>query len=526
MDSPSTSQSANPATPLAVGLYWIRRSNLGDRTVKLRLLVAAVIVGLGCSAEPGPEMVVRLAYHHPMVTLDPHAHNHGVTGAVLSGIYEGLVTLSFGSGVEPRLASEWSTPSDTEWRFRIRDDVYFHDGQKLELDDVVTSIRRARFDKDSALSPYLQGLEDVRALPEVDRMLEIKTTSPFPLLLARLAMVAIMPSGYDPERPVGTGPYQWQSGTKEGPIQLRIWEDYWGELPDANLISLQFIEDEELLAELVQRDELDVMALVTGDYLQRNPPQPGWQVVSIPSVLTTILGLNTTKWPLSDVRVRKAIDLAIDREYIVQTSFDRDFATPAADLVPAGVIGSRSELQLRGFDLEQARSLLESAGVEPNTTLQLDCSTSSKEVQPALVSALEEIGFKVQPRILPYQDYYELLRSGDTEAYVFGWNFSRLHASDFLEAIVHSRDPNRRFGEFNAAMFSDPQLDEWIEAAIREPQSERQYLLLRRTLDRVAELRPYIPLFHPTRQALVRDPFRVDPGSVQWVAPQEIGVAN
>ncbi|MCP4898965.1 MAG: hypothetical protein GY906_18500 [bacterium] len=487
-----------------------------------RLLALAIGVTVGCTPAPALEESVRLVYQHPMVSLDPHAHNDGVTGAVLSGVYEGLVTLSFGTGVEPGLAERWSTPTDTTWQFRIREGVRFHDGSELFVDDVVESIRRARFGSSSTLATYMLDLEDVRVVEEEERMVEVTTSAPFPLLLTRLAMVAIVPSVFDSTHPIGTGPFLWQSGTVAGPVTLQRWDDYWGASPAADQVVIRFVENEADLLDLMERDEVDVMARITGEFLHRNPVEHSWQVVSNPSVETTILGLNASQWPLSDRRVRLAIDLAIDRQTILQTAGIEEFAEPAWQLVPPGVFGYAPDADRHSPDISQGKALLSEAGVPPGTPLRIDFSTTNIEAESALTDALEELGFEVVPEVLPYQKYYDRLRAGDTELYVFGWNFSQLHASEFLDAVIHSRDPGQRHGKLNGAMFSDAKIDTWIETAAREADSKEQFLLLRRSLERVAEERPYLPLYHRSRLTLTRDSFVVASHSVRWVSPQDI----
>lgn len=235
--------------------------------VVLAALLPVVAAG-ACVRKAPTAPFARLAYQHEMVSLDPHAHDDSVTGSVLSGVYECLVSLSPGRTVKPALARRWTTPDDLTWRFWLSPDVVFHDGSPLTVEEVVTSVRRARFSPGSALATYLEAVAEVRAVPGAEPVVEIVTAAPFPLLLTRLAMVAILPRQFDPISPVGTGPYRWVAGSAKGPILLRRWESYWGPLPAAEEVSIRFVDDEDELERQVRAQGLDVVSISSQDFIR------------------------------------------------------------------------------------------------------------------------------------------------------------------------------------------------------------------------------------------------------------------
>jgi peptide/nickel transport system substrate-binding protein len=459
---------------------------------------------------------VRLGYQHAMVSLDPHGHNEGVTGSVLSSVYEALVTHQPGVAIQPCLAKQWMTPDDTTWRFEIRDHVRFHDGRTMTVDDVVASLERAREDSGSTIATFLENIASVRSVEDAERTVEIRTSAPFPLLLTRLAMVAIVPRGFSPGRPIGTGPYRWMAGTTQGPVLLHRWEEYWGDKPPIEEVRVLFVSGEESLAELIAGGELDVMASVSEEYLARFGIGEGWRLERVPSAATTILGINVTRAPFSDPRVREALDLVIDRRALVAAAFPNMTAEPAVSIVPAEVFGFSAIGQGSVVDEARAKALVAEARPE-GVRLQLVHSGGDEAVFHYLEAAFASLGFATEVVGIPYEELYQRIERSANDLYLFGWNFRFGDASDFLDAVAHSRDPGRLLGLLNGSGYSDAELDSWIERAGREPSTSKRLELLHWSLARLARDRPYLPLFHTSRLILVRDPF--------WIRASEISMS-
>jgi peptide/nickel transport system substrate-binding protein len=458
-----------------------------------------------------------MAYPHELVTMDPHAHADAVTELVLSAVYESLVRFEPGQPVKPGLADRWTTPDDFTWRIHVRDGVRFHNGEKLMPDDAVTSIERARSSR--ILGRQLGEIEDVRILDGDERTIEIKTVKPAPLLLTRLESVAIVPRDFDPSIPVGTGPYRWRVGSVEGPILLEKWDDYWARAPDFDEVTVQFVSVAEELAELLHNQKLDVVASITVSYVRDYEPAQSWRVVALPTVATAYLGINVTRPPLDDLRVREAIDDAIDRDRLVAEVYQPGLAIAAGSLVPPEVFGYSPVHRSHGADLDRARRLLEGAGLSSGVRLNLDHQERYASVAGPLADVLGEIGIEVEPKLHQYESFYRRIEAAENELFLFTWNFTIADASPFLDAIVHSRDPIRGLGNFNAAALSSPELDRLIEAAAHETRSEARLELLQQVLTEVGAMHAYLPLFQPAALALVRDGFDVVDRQVR---PQDV----
>ena len=473
--------------------------------LKNLLTVAMVIFASACAQAP-PVKSLRMAYPHELVTMDPHAHADAVTGIVLSAVYENLVRFEPGQPVRPGLADRWTTPDESTWRIHVRDGVRFHDGRNLTPEDVVSSIERAMASR--ILGHQLDGIERVELLADD---------------LTRFESVAIVPRDFNPANPVGTGPYRWRVGSVQGPVVLERWDDYWARAADFDEITIQFVSVFEELAELLHKQKLDVVASVTASYVKDHEAAKTWRVVALPAVATAYLGINVTRPPLDDLRVREAIDAVIDRSRLVSEVYSLGLAKPATSLVSPEVFGFSPAHRRHGSDLERAKRLLAEARVAPGTRLKLDYQERYASVVEPLVNSMAEVGFEIEPQLHQYESFYRRMETAENELFLFSWNFRIADASPFLDAIVHSREPLRGLGRFNAAAVSDPELDRMIEEAAHETRSEARLELLQLVIADVGAAHAYLPLFQPAVLSLVREPFDV---VGRQVRPQNVRLKN
>ena len=484
------------------------------------IIPLAVLLAPGCA--PPEERELRMAYPYEIVTMDPHAHSDVVTGSVQSAVYEGLVYCQHGLPVRPWLADRWTTPDATTWQLHIRENVRFHDGSPLTPADVVASIDRAR--SSTIVGHQLDDIDQVRVLPGDEGMIEITTNRPTPLLLTRLDSVAIVPRDFDPSIPVGTGHYEWRMGSTDGPILLRRWDGYWGQAADFSELNIQFVSDLDRLGELLHQDELDIVTSVPVSYVRDHEPHAAWRVVASPAVTTTYLALNVSKPPLDDLRVRQAIDLAIDRGSFVAAVFPEGTAERARSIVPPEIFGFSPNHRRGDADPARARELMISAGLEPGTPLNIDYAERYEDMMPSLANLLTEVGFRVETTAHRYDAFYRRIEESSNQAYLFSWTYRVADASPFLDSIAHSRDSQRGLGAFNGASFSDPSLDGLIEEAGHEPRYDLRLQLLQEALTMLDASFVYLPLLRPANLALVKDEFVIESHPIAVVRPQDVHV--
>src|SRR5262249_22950745 len=151
------------------------------------------------------------------------------TSLTLAHFYDKLVTLGPGLQPQPSLATSWENPSEKVWRFHLREDVYFHDGRRMDAEDVAVSLDRARA-KGSEIAHYLQAIDRVSA---ENRDVVIVTKEPSSVLLYDLVFASIVPKDAPAviDHPIGTGPYEFVSGKPGETIEGRAFAKSWRPRP-------------------------------------------------------------------------------------------------------------------------------------------------------------------------------------------------------------------------------------------------------------------------------------------------------
>lgn len=377
---------------------------------RLSLAVATAAVGgtmvlSGCSvansenaaggATGAASETLRVVLQQEPPTLEPCESNLTSTGVVdRSTITEPLVERNPTTGeLEPKLATEWSSEDDTVWTFKLREGVTFHDGSDFTAEDAAHTIERAVNSKLGCnVEGYVFGDDDLGVEVVDDTTLKVTAAAADPILPLRLSFLEVVPSETsDTEKvrePIGTGPYQleeWQAGQK---ITVSAYDGYWGEKPAYAAAEYQWRSEGSVRAAMVTSGEADIaMGLSPEDNI-------GDLGVPYPNNETVALRMHNDKAPFTDIRVREAVNYAIDKEGIVSSLYGgRDVV--AAQLVPEGVVGHNAALEGWPYDPEKAKSLVAEAkadGVDTSAQISLI-------VRSAQFPKIEELGQVIQEQL-------------------------------------------------------------------------------------------------------------------------------
>jgi len=339
------------------------------------------------------------------LTLDPHAQNEGPTSALNQQMMEGLVMRDMTGKIVPTLATDWGPSEDDPnvWWFTLREGVKFHDGSAFDSEDVVFSFNRA-MTPDSDFKELLASVVEVRAKGPYG--FEIVTDGPNPIMPSNITGLLIMDKDWAEANGAvkvqdyeggedtfasraanGTGPYILVSRETDAKTVLRINENYWGidEFP---------MQVTEIIFTPIQNKATRVAALLSGqvDFIQDVPVQdlkrvadaPGLQVLTAPQNRVIFFGMNQGdadlesddvdgKNPFADIRVRQAVNIAINRDAI-QKVVMRDQSIPAGVIMPPFVNGWNKALDaVPQYDVGKAKALMVEAGYGDGFTIRLDC---------------------------------------------------------------------------------------------------------------------------------------------------------
>jgi peptide/nickel transport system substrate-binding protein len=406
--------------------------------------------------------------------LDPHRLNEFLTFSVLSNVCEGLVSLDAWLRVQPALAASWTNPDERHWRFELRPGVVFHDGRPLEADDVVFSLERARRQPQSQYASYLVDVEEVRAVGP--HSVEVATARPNPLLLQKLAFVLVVPRGSPDEikAPVGTGPYTLAEREGGRRIVLRAFDRHWRPAPSEKEVDFVAVRRPDACGKLLG-GELDLLLDLAPEEARRVSGAAGFKVVAAPGPSVDVLSMRVDVPPFDDPRLRRAVHLALDREALVRDLF-RGFGHPASQLVSRNVFGFDPEIAVATRDLATARRLVAETGRADS--LEIELEHRAERPVDLIVRQLAEAGLHVRPVARHWHALLDRLEKGQVKLAQLGLVSDSGESSDVLVSTLHTRTPERGFGDSNDRGYSNPALDALIETACRTPRlAARQRVL-------------------------------------------------
>ena len=459
------------------------------------LVLLGLVLLSGCQQkEPPlePLPLLRVALHGDPSTLDPHLQSEVIAQSVLGNVYESLVAFGPDMGIEPQLAETWSNPSDLEWRFRLREGVTFHDGQPLRVEDVLASIDRVQRHPKSRQAGSLVAVVSARRVDE--RTVELTTDRPYPILLNRLAFVSIVPSDVPAEitEPIGTGPYRFV-GREAGHVTLEALSDHWGVTGAPRQVEYHFVAGGVERSRGVLHGVYDLIDDVPLDMVPAIEAHNDVRLEAISSLLVVYLQLDPSTPPFDDIRVRRALSLAIDREALVQ-ELHGAFAVPSGQMVSRNVFGYAPKLEPPTRDLETARALLAEAGHGDGLELHLELR-EGRDDAPVLARQLAEVGIELHVTERPWGEMYPRLTQMNVPFYLGGWVNTSGDAGDVLDRKLHSRQPERGYGDANYADFENEELDRLIEESNTVLSLDKRQRLLQDALALANEDLIYIPLY-------------------------------
>ena len=394
---------------------------------------------------------------------------------ILSMVLEGLVSTGESAEVAPALAESWEISADGRtYTFHLRGGVRFHNNRAFLASDVIYSVRRCLrqsppgawiFMNLVGASEYARGetneLQGARALDE--RTIELELTQPFALFLPVLCLhhAAIVPreeiesdNGVRfQDHPIGTGPFRLQTFEREaGRIELARYEDYRESgKPYVDGVTIKFGEDGEKLFESLQRGELAYLREETAERIARASHDTELHscVVAAPQLHTQFLVFDAEQLPFKDVRVRRAVAHAINKQELVERAYG-NLATIAAGPIPPGLIGYNAQYRGLEYDPEKARQLLAEAGYG-GVALPLELWRSfaeqaiSETAGDVICEQLARVGIKCSVRTASKTELLEGMTNGSAPLAEVSWYADYADSDDFTYSLFHSTYRNSIF---------------------------------------------------------------------------------
>jgi peptide/nickel transport system substrate-binding protein len=482
--------------------------------MKARLLICAcaLLSAAACLRRPStnPNVLVVGITSGPN-NLDPRIGTDDVSGKTAQLIFNGLMTLDDHLRVVPDLAVGLDHPDPLSYLVTLRQGVLFHDGHELTSADVVFTFRSLL--DPAFMSPRKGAFRMLQAIDARDRYTVAFTLKePFGSFPVNLVF-PIVPAGAGPrfgDHPIGTGPYRFVSYSSDDRIDLAAFDRYFGGPPKNAGLVLRVVPDDIMRGLELRKGTMDIVVNdLAADIVHQLQEDPDLQVVQSPGTDYQYVGINLRDPILADVRVRRALGYAIDRNAIIEY-LRRGLATPAAGLLPPVSWAFAPDVFLFSYDPAKARALLDEAGYadpdgdgpEPRFHLSLKISNVEfNRLQSSVIQQnLRAVGIALDVRTYEFSTLYADVLKGNFQLFTLQWVGGAVADPDILRRVFHSAQVPP--SGFNRGFYRDPRVDRLLDAAAAAEDDQSRKPLYADVQRIVAEDAPYISLWCKTNVAV------------------------
>jgi peptide/nickel transport system substrate-binding protein len=435
-------------------------------------------------------------------TLDPHAHSEVTTGNILFQIYEPLVRRNVKMEIEPWLAVSWQRISETCVEFRLRENVFFHNGEPFDAEAVKFSFERmADPTREPKFPPYgrFSSIDHVEIIDTYT--VRVHTNRIDPNLMSALTNLQVIPPKYFAEvgekqfavQPCGTGPFRFVEWKRDqGEVLMDANDQYWGGVSDIRKLKFVAVPDGGDRVSGLLAGTIDLAANFPPSEKDRAEAQ-GFSVVGTPSVGVMYIGINTHHEILKNVKVRRAIAHGIN----VQELIDRELngaGYPLSGPVYPQAFGVDPNLPPIAYDPEKSRELLAEAGYPDGVEIKLEVPdgrfTQDKEICTRIAEQLEKVGIRIRLDIQPWGPFIARFRNHEYDSmYYVGWGNIMFDPDDVYRNAFISPNP------WNPTDYHHEEMAKLTLEAAGTLDEERRRELYYKAARIFQEDLPWIPLF-------------------------------
>ncbi len=482
------------------------------------VIAALLVAGL---VQPAASQTLRIGVASEATSLDPHFYDLTPNMEVAKHIFGSLTRLDAAGELVPDVALDWTNVDDLTWDVTLRPGVTFHNGAPLTAEDVAFSFQRAPNvpGSPSSFRWYLQDLSAVEVLDE--RRLRLRTHRPAPLLMHSLRSVAILSrttaaaattADYDSgNAAIGSGPYRLVSRSRGSAIVLERNPSYMGEKPDWQSVVIRPIINNGARTAALMAGDVDMINFVSGADIEILRRRDDLRLSSAPGVRFFYLGLDVGRSespnvldsqgrplssnPLRDVRVRRAMSLAIDRTALTERLLH-------GQAVPTVYPALRPQPDVPRADFAAARRLMQEAGQAAGFELVLSGPNNRYPFDAQVLQAVSQmwtrIGIRTRVDAMPSAIYFSRAARHEFSATLSGSLSARGEVLAQLQRILHTQDSQRGIGSGNWGLYSDSRTDALIDEAGRTIEDGAREALVRQAADRaITDEQAIIPLYFP-----------------------------
>lgn len=460
-------------------------------------------------------------------SLDPASTTDGESSRITKQVYEGLLEFDKESfDVLPGLAHDWEVADDgLSYTFYLEEGVTFHDGTDFNAEAVKTNFERwadpeheyAFADEGYVYSMYgtmfggFKGdenhvIEEINVINDYE--IEFVLSQPLGFFLQNMAMSYFpitSPAALEEhgaainENPVGTGPFQFVSWSKDDSIVLDKFEDYRVDgLPKLDRVVFEVIPDNAARLIALRSGEIDIMDGLNPDDAAGVEADEGLELYERDENNIGYVGFNVQKEPFDNKELRHAVSHAIDKEAIAEALY-AGYATPASVPLPPNYIGYNDEVESFEYDPDKAMELLAEAGYEDGLEIELWTMPVARPYMPdpetvseIIQNNLEQIGITVNIVREEWAPYLEKTMNGEHQMYMLGWSGTNGDPDYFLSSLLHGDN----VGSSNREYYDNDEVDELLNQAKLSIDQDERASFYQQAQEIIADDAPMVPLVH------------------------------
>jgi peptide/nickel transport system substrate-binding protein len=450
--------------------------------VALAALVGVTLPGVGSAA------TFRIAIGIDPDTLDPAQMTTTTVANVVDYVVETLTFLDQKGELKPMLAESWTlSPDGTQYTIKLRRGVTFHDGTPFDAKAVKWNLDRI---KDTNVRVPIRAPYPLKEIEAVDattvKVTLTRPSAPFIMALSWTTAGMVSPAAADKlgneyksiTHPIGTGPYLFKERKKGESVTVTLNDKYWGKKPTYDTVTFRVVPEAATRESLILAGQVDLVVLppiADVPALQKNSAV---KVLLAPSDRTIFIAMNTTKPPLNDVRVRQALNHAVDKQAIIQNVLFGAADPMDAPMAPS--LFGYCKVGTYEFNQAKAKQLLAEAGVKPGTKIPFIHPTGryvqDKEASQAIAGFLREVGLEPEMGTMDWPSYVSVINAGPAEKTThhlsyLGWAPAFLDAAQQVLQFWTEYHPPKGLA---TTFYSNKQVDELVAAADRESNPDKR----------------------------------------------------
>ncbi len=420
-------------------------------------------------AAGAPAGTAVLAIGGDPTSLDPQAVEEGNERAVNDNVYETLVNRDAQERIIPWLATSWSQPNPTTFRFRLHRGVRFHNGESFDADAAVFSIKRII--SPELKSQFAANIATIADARKVDAStFDLVTKEPDPALLARLFSIRMMAPNWTQQtgnqtanQTNGTGPYKVTAWRRGVAVELQANDQYWGGAPRVKRARVRIIPEDQTRLSALQAGEVDVVRGLLPEQLAQAPAT----AAALGPQYSFIRLSNLRGSPVRDRRIRQALNYAVDKQTLLRQLHGGKGRLLPGQLSGPEMFGFNPRLRPYPYDPDRARALLSAAGAR-GLALEIvgtrgRWAADALEAQ-AIGGMFEKVGVKTKVTLLNFQQWLKAAdrkQTPNSPPVLYIQHDNTLFDADRTVSNYYSLT-----GSFS--MYGNPTLDRLIERARAE----------------------------------------------------------